>query len=341
MARNNQIVRLLKLIRILADSRRGLPLKTLAERHGWLLRTLYRDMAALEEANFPIIHEEGRFRLPPGSLRVPDNQLQPDERLALFSVRQLASGLRETTTGRALERLWQRLSGERPDAPLLLPKDAVRTVEIRSPLAIDYGIHRRTIALIEEALAESRPLSCRYEALSTGDLTARIVEPGELHWDPALESLYLIGWCRLRQAVRVFAVHRFRMVSLLRERFQPRPECRSRPALRHAFRVWRGGNVERVVVRLSGWAAREARERKLHPSQQVTRVAGGDVRVSFELAGLEEVMRWVLGYGALARVEEPAALVVAVRSELEHAWGRYGLQQHANAIGVLAGAPRK
>lgn len=321
--RNDQAVRQLKLARVLADSRRGLPLKTLAERHDWPLRTLYRDIQALEAAGFPIIHEDGRFRLPPGTFRAPETQLQPDERLALFTVRQLAGGLRETTTGRALDRLWQRLSGHKAGAPLLLPTDAGRTVAVRSPLAIDYGAHRRTIAVIEEALAESRALSCRYEALSTGELTARVVEPGDLHWDPALDSLYLIGWCRLRQAVRVFAVHRFRMVSLLPERFRARPECASRSALRHAFRVWRGGNVARVVVRLSGWAARELRERKLHPSQEVVRLPGGDVRVSLDVAGFEEVTRWVLGYGALAVVEEPAELADRVAAELRSAGAAY------------------
>jgi predicted DNA-binding transcriptional regulator YafY len=321
--RNVQLVRTLKLLRILADSRRGIPLKTLADHYGWTLRTIYRDIDALEESGFPVIHEDGRYRLPPGSLRVPDEQLQPEERLALFAMRQLAGGLRETTAGRALDRLWQRLSGERPGRPLLLPADQDRTVGLRSPLAVDYGAHRRTIATIEEALATSRALSCRYEALSTGELTARVVEPGDLHWDPALESLYLIAWCRLREAIRVFAVHRFRMMSLLPEQVRPRPECRSRHALRNAFRVWRDDHVRRAVVRLSGWAAREARERTLHPSQQLERAQGGDVRLTLDVAGLEEVARWVMSYGSLAVVEEPPELAELVGRELRQAAARY------------------
>ncbi len=323
MPRNDQLVRWLKLARILSDSRRGLPLKVIAERHGWLPRTLYRDIEGLEAAGFPVIRDENRFRLPADTFKGAGSQLQPDERLALFTMRQLASGLRETTTGRALERLWQRFSGERPDAPLLLPTDAAPKLDVRSPLAIDYSAHRRTIAVIEEALSESRVLSCRYEAITTGELTARAIEPGELHWDPTLESLYLIGWCRLRQAVRVFGVHRFRMVSPQREQFRPRPECRSRAALRDAFHIWRGGNVQRVVVRLRGWAAREARERKLHPSQETTRLPGGEVRIAIEVAGLEEVSRWVLSYGSLAVAEAPDDLVRFVRAELDGASGAY------------------
>jgi predicted DNA-binding transcriptional regulator YafY len=149
-----------------------------------------------------------------------------------------------------------------------------------------------------------------------------------MHWDPALESLYFIGWCRLREAVRVFAVHRFRMVTLTGERTRARPECSSHQALRHAFRVWRGGNVQRVVVRLKGWAAADARERRVHASQNVTRLPRGEARVELEVAGFEEVSRWILGYGALAVVESPPELVAAIAAEIDRAIDGYELESN-------------
>jgi predicted DNA-binding transcriptional regulator YafY len=256
-------------------------------------------------------------------MKAHDTMLAPDERLALFFARQLGSGVRQTTMGQALERVWQKLSGARPGSPLLIPPDADRMLGFRSPLAIDYGEHRRTIWTLETAIAEQRAVSCRYEALSTGELTARVVEPGMLHWDPALESLYFIGWCRLRQAVRVFAVHRFRLVTLTDERTRARPECQSHKALSKAFRVWRGGNVQRIVVRLKGWAAADARERRVHASQNVTRIGKGEVRVELEVAGLEEVSRWILGFGSLAVVESPPELVAAITAEIDRAIDGY------------------
>lgn len=323
MARNDRLIRVLRVARILGDAKRGLPLKTLAERHGWPLRNLYRDLEALEAAGFPVIRDEGRFRLAPGWLNAPDVLLQPEERLALFFARQLGSGVRQTTMGQALEHLWQKLSGDRPAQPALIPPGTERMMSVRSPLAVDYGEHRRNILTIETAIAEQRAVTCRYEALSTGELTARVVEPGMLHWDPALESLYFIGWCRLREAVRVFAVHRFRMVTLTGERTRAHPECSSRHALRDAFRVWRGGIVRRVAVRLRGWAAAEVRERRAHPSQQVTRLPRGEARVELEVAGFEEVRRWILGYGELATVESPRELVAEIAGELDRAIDGY------------------
>lgn len=323
MPRNVQVVRQLKLARILAESKRGLPLKTIAERHGWILRTLYRDIAVLEESGFAVIKEDDRFRLPREAFYTPTEQLQPEERLALFALRELAGGLRETTTGRAVDKLWQRLSGPAAGLPKLLPLEEARGPTVRSPLAIDYAPHRQTIAVLEEAIAAGRVVRCQYQALSSGAMSARSIEPGALHWDPTLESLYVIAWCRLRNDLRVFACHRFRMVALEEATFTPRRECRSATALRNAFRVWRSGNIEPIAVRLGGWAAREVEERKLHASQRVERVSREEVRVTLEVAGLEEATRWVLGYGALAVVEAPASLVAKVSQELQAASSGY------------------
>lgn len=323
MARNVQLVRLLKLVQILSSSRRGYALKTLADRHQWPIRTLYRDMAALGECGLTVLEENGLYRMPSNSLHPPSDQLQADERLALFTMRQLAVGLRETTTGRALDKLWKRLSGEDSSSPLLLPKDSPPKVGVPSLLSIDYSLHRRNIATIEEALSESRPLTAQYEALSTGETTTRVIEPGELHWDPKLETLYLIAWCRTREAVRIFAVHRFHLLSLRNERFKPRAECSSQAALKAAFRVWRSASLEEVSLRLSGWAAREAKERKVHPSQRVRLLPGNEVRVMLQVAGLEEVKRWILSIGPLAVVEAPLRLIQAVQDDVARIAAQY------------------
>lgn len=322
MARNDRVVRVLRVARMLGESRRGLPLKTISERYDWPLRNLYRDIETLEAAGFPIVRDGNRFRLASGWMN-PEALLQPEERLALYFARQLGSGIRQTTLGRALETLWQKLSNARPEQLKLFPRGEDRLIGLRSPLAVDYGEHRRTIQTLETAIAEQRAISCQYEALSTGEVTKRVVEPGMLHWDPGLESLYFIAWCRLREAVRVFAVHRFRMVTLTNEHTRERPECSSPNALRHAFRVWRGGNVQRVTVRLRGWAAIDVLERRVHASQRVTRLRGREARVDFDVAGFEEVTRWILGFGSLAIVESPAELIAAVTSELDRAIDAY------------------
>jgi predicted DNA-binding transcriptional regulator YafY len=209
---------------------------------------------------------------------------------------------------------------------------------VRSPLAIDYRLHERTIATLERALREHLVLNCRYRAVSTRQMSARFIEPGELYWDPGLESLYLIGWCRLRGDVRVFAVQRFLMASATEETFLPRPETRSKAALKSAFRVWRSEHVHTVRVRFSPDVAEEIRERQWQVGQKLEQEAGGGVVLTMKLAGLPEVERWILGWGPDAEVLAPPALVARVAARRKAAagigTGRRARTRRLNTVGA-------
>jgi predicted DNA-binding transcriptional regulator YafY len=322
VARHDRTVRLETVKQALGASRRGVALKTLAERHGWPLRSLYRDVDALELSGHQVVREDGRFRIEnpgPSSAGTPG----PDERLALYLAREQARGWKHTSLGQALDRLWNRVSSAGDGQAALLPIESVPWITTREWASIDYGEHRRIVATLERAVRDRVAISARYRALSTHQVTSRVIEPGQLHWDPALETMYLVGWCRLRGDVRVFAVHRFLAVTLLEETCAPRAETRSKAALRNAFRVWRSAHVTAVRIWFSGDVAEEIRERRWLPAQQIEDAGGGAVVVSGEVAGLAEVQRWVLGYGAGARVLGPAGLVAAVAGGLRAAAAGY------------------
>jgi predicted DNA-binding transcriptional regulator YafY len=323
-------VRLEVVRKALSASRRGVPLKALAERHGWSLRNLYRDIEVLEAAGYNVIHSDGRFRLEntePGS----DTATSPDERLALYLAREGAQGWKHTSLGRALERLWHRISATGSDQAALFPLESAPWITTRGWSAIDYSQHRQIVSTLEHATRDRRAIQTRYRALSTRQITSRVIEPGQLHWEAALESLYLIGWCRLRAAVRVFAAHRFLAVTVLDETCPPRSETRSQTALRAAFRVWRSEHVDKVRIWFSHEVAEEIRERTWFPGQRIESVDRGGLILSGEVAGLAEVERWVLGYGPFARALAPRELVQTVRGRVRDAWAAY----RADAVGSL------
>lgn len=85
--------------------------------------------------------------------------------------------------------------------------------------------------------------------------------------------------------------------------------------------VWCGEPID-VVVELTGEGARLVHEYPLHPAQIVEREEQRVV-VRATVAGLEEVTRWVLRWGACARALEPAEFVARVRGELAEASENY------------------
>ena len=63
MARNDRAIRLEVVKRALAQSRRGIAIKALADKHNWKFRTLYRDIETMQAACFPVVVDSGRYRL--------------------------------------------------------------------------------------------------------------------------------------------------------------------------------------------------------------------------------------------------------------------------------------
>lgn len=323
---DTQIVRVLALLLAMARSRRGVLLKQFAEERDYPLSAVYRDRDALRNAGVPIEEPDG------GRYKVADAWLPPaatganrEEMLALFVARRLAPGLRGTRVARHLDTLWAKLAGPGGQTPITFPDEVA--LSIPTLAAIDYAPHAVVIDLLTAAQRERRAVWIRYRT-PEGVETERVVEPGFLHWDGRLETLYALTWCRLRDAVRVFAVHRIRDARTTDDTFARRAQTQ-RAALERAFRIWVRERTQPVVVQFSARVAGELRERRSHASQRLVELEDGGLVWHVEIAEPEELTRWILGYGPDARVLAPDHLADRVRR----------LHQEAAALPVASDAP--
>jgi proteasome accessory factor B len=96
------------------------------------------------------------------------------------------------------------------------------------------------------------------------------------------------------------------------------------PCAHHA-KAWGliGGKKERVVVRFSEKLAPFAARRAWHATQAFTPLANGDVEMTVEPEGCEEMVSWVLGFGVGAEVIEPEWMRARVARELREALAKY------------------
>lgn len=92
--------------------------------------------------------------------------------------------------------------------------------------------------------------------------------------------------------------------------------------MRHSFKVIYD-DVYTVKVRISpGWA-RCVGEKIWHESQTAQKNGDGSLELSFEVAGLDEIKRWVLSFGPEAQILEPAKLREMIRIALQKSLGQY------------------
>ena len=107
----------------------------------------------------------------------------------------------------------------------------------------------------------------------------------------------------------MFAPGRIRSVRETGERFERPADFRIEDYLDGSFRAMRGdGEPRRVRLRFTAEAARWVREKQWHPSQKTRERPDGGVELTMRLTHLQEVKRWVLGYGPACEVLEPEDL---------------------------------
>ena len=80
----------------------------------------------------------------------------------------------------------------------------------------------------------------------------------------------------------------------------------------------------RVKVRFHKSLTRYLLERRWHLSQKNENLKDGSLEITFEVAGTKEIKAWIMGFGSLAKVLEPASLVKEIREDLRKALKSYG-----------------
>lgn len=299
VSKADKTVRCISLLIALARAKRGIQLRPFFERRGWCWRSAYRDLETLRRVGVPIEQKErGWFRVTDGWVPTAAIDIRTEELTALLAARRLVPVLSE------LEGLWIKLSGSRQ-----LPLELDGWLDTRSP-SIDYRRHQITLEIVQRAIRERRAVRLDYRD-AAGAESHRVIEPGFMWWEPSVEALYVVAWCRTRIAIRTFAIHRIVAVEVTDERFAPRREALEE--MSKAFRLWARPHVEHVSLRFTPRVAREVRERRWHASEAIAEIADGGVRIEMDVAAPEELERLLLGYGPDVVVEAPRRLATRIR----------------------------
>jgi predicted DNA-binding transcriptional regulator YafY len=142
-----------------------------------------------------------------------------------------------------------------------------------------------------------------------------LVEPYGVYF--ARRSWYLIARKRAGGEMRQYKIGRIKRIEPTSQRFELPRGWTVDGYLRNSWEtITVDGGPVRVVVDLSPTVAGNLVETAWHETQEVRPLADGWVRFSARVAGMDEVMWWVLGIGSHARVVEPKELRDKVHAEI-------------------------
>ncbi len=298
MAKYDRLLFILNLLR----SRRNLNAGRLAEQCGVTERSIYRDIVALSEANIPIYYDNG-YKLASDNFLPPLN-FDYEEFLSLKLALE-SSPLAETGKyGQTLRQVMTKLEARIPDAVRQQSRFTPRTTHIQISLRQEQDRCEKYYGTIEKAATENRALRLMYESIQSGE-TERIVEPYFIVFRGG--AFYFIAHCRLRGEMRTFRLDRINGVELLTETFVKADDVDAETYFEGSWSVF-GGNDVFVKVRFRGAAARVVRSGNHHASEQIEVINDDEVLYTVNVRGLQEIQRWIVGFGAEAEVIEPDEL---------------------------------
>lgn len=210
--------RLLAIMMILVNRRR-VQAKELADMFEVSVRTVYRDIEAINQAGIPVVTYQGQgggIGVAEG-FKIDRNFLTSDELVSMtVALRSLFTAYRDPRADAVLEKI--RALVPQSEAERFRSRTESVVVDM-APWGHDPAVRER-VELLKAAVEACQPVTFLY-ASTKGDLLQRVVEPYTLVLKG--QKWYLYGLCRLRGAFRLFKLARMRAVQPVDGRFQRVP----------------------------------------------------------------------------------------------------------------------
>jgi predicted DNA-binding transcriptional regulator YafY len=314
------LVRLLNAIDEGNHSFEGLKERIAEGGHRPSTRSLRRYLAILSEAGFPWHFDRtfNAYRFAGGySLKRLD--LSHGELFGLVALRSLGASI-GGTIGSSIDEVTERLVGTagrnakaRVDRPSPV---AFRLAEI----ALDEN-GERAFALLSAAERSSRSVQFAYRD-KEGTATTRTADPYGFVVNGG--RIYCIAFDHARKDKRTFAVDSMSDVTVLARTFsKPGDFNVEEYAAGSISGVLTSTESTEVAVRFDARVAKAAEAARIVADRQSVHNADGSVEIRYRVADVDELVRWVLGWGAQAEILRPAAARARIATFVREIAGKY------------------
>jgi len=215
---DNDTKRLSRLTAILTQlqTKRLLTAPELAKRFSVSVRTIYRDIKALEQAGVPVFTEEGKgYRLMEG-YKIPPVMFTESQANALILAEQLVLKNKDASFIKdyleAIDKIKAVLGHQ--------VKDNVNLLAERTRFTQNFNNERNSNNLSDLQFALTNFYIVKIDYINEANQTSnRLIEPFALL--STQENWLLVAWCRLRNEFRFFRLDRIKKLEMLTEKFSP------------------------------------------------------------------------------------------------------------------------
>ncbi len=315
MARGDQLTRQWTLVRLLA-SRYG---RTLAQLQAELdvgKRTAQRDIAVLEIAGFPITSEQRNgtvfWHFMEGFRAEAPVSLTLTEQMALYFSKGLLRPLQGSPIYESLESALQKIGAALPPQSFQFLRGLDQAISVQTTGFKDYSRSKDVITVLTRSVLHKFTTRINHRTAQFEKGIDREVDPYRLWY--VNNGIYLVAHDHRSREIRPFAIERISSAKPTNRRFEIPADFNFEKFTESAFNlIW--GDPQEIKIRFSPGQAPYIQERTWHPSQTIERRADGSLDLTMQIANLWEIKRWLIGYGADAKVLRPTNLAKDIEEE--------------------------
>lgn len=301
------------------QSKRVVKAEELATRFEVSIRTIYRDIRALELGGVPIGAEAGIGYFLEEGYHIPPVMFNHDEARALLLAGKMVAQFTDETIGRnyqdALTKVKSVLDMGKKDDLESLEKDIIVNPFPNEKKTTPDDLN---LDLIKRSLSESKVINIHYSSKGKGEETQRDLEPVGLCY--YYGGWHLIAFCRLRNDYRDFRLDRIYKLIIL-------PQSYSRfkhPSLQdYINNLIQNTELMLCVIDVKKEVYKYVDEMKYHMGLVKEEEKAGIIRMSFATFGLEYFARWMLTMCASVTIVSPDDLITKTKVLVDELHSHY------------------
>ncbi len=309
----NRIDRLAAIL-IQLQSRPLVKARDIAEKFSISLRTVYRDVHALEEAGVPVIGEAGiGYRLMEG-YKLPPVMFNPDEVSAMLTASKLMQSMSDTNSSKHYTTALDKIKA------VLRLSEKYHMEEINEHVAVvshpafvyekPFDLHLPKILM---AIANSKVIEIKYTSIEKNESLQRKAEPVGIYYQGS--HWYMVAFCLLRNDYRNFRTDKINDLRITEEDM-----VKEHPPLQSFInRVAEKKELQKVIIDVEKDIIKYFGQQKYYNGFIKEEEAGDYIRMTFLTASLMGFSRWFMYFGDKAVIVEPVKLndmVVAIAENI-------------------------
>ena len=321
MPRNAEVIRQWKLLLHLDGRASGMSVDDLARELSVTKRTIWRDLAALQEVGFPLVDEKIDRKTTWRVMKLPlkaltDAGMSVTEVCSLYMGRELLLNLTGTPFEGGVNSLIKKVE------KALAPKTREFLDALPSVVRVRPGPRKKipagydeVVGRLIESSARRKVAELRYFSVKSNRQKDYIVHPYSVQY--ADGGLYLQAYVPEYDELRWFAIERIKKC-VVTDKTYTLVKSVKESDLESSLGLG-SGKPERVVLEFSRRVAPYVRERVWHKSQQVNDLPEGGVKLVLKVSCDWTLHGWILSWGPHVRVVSPSPLAEEILSMIEDA----------------------